>query len=188
MIQVYYCPHIVDDNFLHRFKSNLLMCKSMQTKGKICAKVVNGCENSAFSTFAPVLPLVCTLLHIWRKSISRLVEVFIPNLNVLNLGKINLAALKLKFIMFTVNKSERYFRTSLFLTLNIKLLYFEDPRYIFEFSFSILLTTVDCSWNFSHYEVPPPLFLQLNWIFPNFITLLLSDFLQKCHVNRQYVR
>ena len=76
MIQVYYCPYIVDDSLLHGFASNLLMCKSVQTKGKICAKVVNGCANSAFSTFAQVLPLVCTLLHIWRKSIFRLVGVF----------------------------------------------------------------------------------------------------------------
>ena len=39
------------------------MCKSVQTKGKICAKVENAEFAHPFTTFAQISPLVCTLLH-----------------------------------------------------------------------------------------------------------------------------
>ena len=39
------------------------MCKSVQTKGKTCAKVENAEFAHPFTTFAQISPLVCTLLH-----------------------------------------------------------------------------------------------------------------------------
>ena len=57
----------------NEFALNLLMCKTVRTKGKICAKVANaesaltpshrganGCANLAFTTFVQILLLVCT--------------------------------------------------------------------------------------------------------------------------------